>query len=244
MVVLNREIVTIHSVRSITTQCPAAMASELDNPVTEGFSDRSIVDFLRREGSSTIIELMQFAGVTATAIRQRLNRLMEQGLIVRQAEVVGRGRPTHRYSLSPAGIRCGGDNYEDLAGALWLEIRAVKDPDVRHGLLKRIVGRLAETYYGRVEGTGLRERMESLVGLMQQRDIPFEVSEPEEGQLPVLTALACPYPDLAEQDRGICSMEKMLFAELLGEGVRLSECRLDGGNCCTFESSTPTPQNI
>ena len=115
------------------------MASELDNPVTEGFSDRSIVDFLRREGSSTIIELMQFAGVTATAIRQRLNRLMEQGLIVRQAEVVGRGRPTHRYSLSPAGIRCGGDNYEDLAGALWLEIRAVKDPDVRHGLLKRIL---------------------------------------------------------------------------------------------------------
>ena len=79
--------------------------------------------------------------------------------------------------------------------------------------------------------------MESLVQLMQQRDIPFEVTPDDEGQLPVLTALACPYPDLVELDRSICSMEKLLFSELLGEGVKLSACRLDGENCCTFEMS-------
>lgn len=54
------------------------------------------------------------------------------------------------------------------------------------------------------------------------------------GSLPILTALACPYPELAEQDRGICAMERMLFSELVGQDVRLAECRLDGDQCCRF----------
>ncbi len=213
------------------------MPSETANIASESLTDRSVVDFLRREGASTISDLVEFAGVTATAIRQRLNRLMEQGLVARQAEVVGRGRPTHRYSLTRAGIQQGGTNYEDLVGVLWSEIRAVDDPDVRHGLLRRIVGRLTETYEDKIAGSGLRERMESLVGLMQERDVPFEVTASEDGSLPVLTALACPYPDLAELDRSICSMEKMMLSEILGERVRLSACRLDGESCCTFEAS-------
>jgi predicted ArsR family transcriptional regulator len=210
-----------------------------ENSVTESLSDRTLIDFMRRSGACTISDLVAEAGVTATAIRQRLTRLMEQGLVVREAEVIGRGRPTHRYSLTKAGLRHGGTNYEDLARVLWEEIRAVDDPDLRHGLLKRIIGRLAESYRSQLVGANLAERMDSLVGLMQERDIRFEVSRPEPGQLPVLTALACPYPDLAEQDPAICSMEKMLFTEILGEGVRLSACRLNGESCCTFESSLP-----
>ena len=37
--------------------------------------------------------------------------------------------------------------------------------------------------------------------------------------------------------RGICAVEKMLFSNLLGGDIRLSQCRLDGHTCCTFEGS-------
>jgi len=215
------------------------MASNTEENSPNTLSDRSIVDFLRsHRRAATISELVEFAGVTATAIRQRLNRLMEQGLVVRDAEPDGRGRPTHRYTLTEAGVQAGGDNYEDLVEVLWSEIRAVKDPDVRYGLLKRITSRLAAVYRSQMSGADLNERMESLVSLMHDRGVPFEVTLEEKGQLPVLTALACPYPDLVEQDRAICSFEKMLFSEILGEGVRLSACRLDGEDCCTFETGT------
>ena len=203
-----------------------------DEPV---IGDREIIEYLRRQGAATVLELVDFAGVTATAVRQRLSRLMDQGLIVRESESAGRGRPIHRYSLSAAGVRSSGTNYEDLVGVLWSEIRAVEDPDVRHGLLKRIVSRLAEVYRDQIKGDSLGERMESLVELMRGRDVPFEVIQPVNGQLPVLKALACPYPSLAEQDRTVCSMEKMLFAEILGSGLRLSDCRLDGDTHCTFD---------
>ena len=79
----------------------------------------------------------------------------------------------------------------------------------------------------------MAEKMESVAGLFGDRDVPFDVDT--SGDLPVLTALACPYPELAEQDRSICALERMLFSEILGENIRLTNCRLDGVNCCTFE---------
>jgi predicted ArsR family transcriptional regulator len=197
--------------------------------------DQDLIEYLRRCGAATVQEMVDFAGVTATAIRQRLTRLLEQGLITREAESAGRGRPTHRYSLSAAGVRTSGTNNEDLTSVLWSELRAVQDPDVRYGLLKRIVARLADLYRDQITGDTLDEKMESLVALMRSRSVPFEVIRPVEGQLPVLKALACPYPSLAEQDRSVCSMEKMLFAEILGNGMRLQECRLDGATHCTFD---------
>jgi DeoR family transcriptional regulator, suf operon transcriptional repressor len=204
------------------------------NDPTE-LSDRTIVDYLRRRSVATIGDLVEFTGVTATAVRQRLTRLMDKGFVARESTAAGRGRPMHHYSLTPAGVRSGGTNYDNLAQVLWEEIREVRDPEVRQGLLKRVAERLADVYRDQIHGETLRERMAELAKLMSGQDLPFEIDESEE--LPVLTALACPYPDLAEQDRGVCAMEKMLLSNVLGEGLKLSSCRLDGSNCCTFEAS-------
>ena len=65
--------------------------------------------------------------------------------------------------------------------------------------------------------------------------MPFSVEGTPD--LPVLTAWACPYPTLAEQDRGVCAMENMVFTELVGEKVKLSECRLDGVIAVGFQTA-------
>ena len=100
-------------------------------------------------------------------------------------------------------------------------------------MLQRISDRLAAVYAERVSGESAEQRMDSLVEFLAERDIPFAVAK--KGQLPVLTAHACPYTDLAEQDRSVCAMERMLFSRLVGQRLRLSQCRLDGPSCCTFE---------
>jgi predicted ArsR family transcriptional regulator len=196
-------------------------------------SDIAILDLLRKRESLTVADLATAMEVTATAVRQRLTRLMAQGYVDREATKAGRGRPSHRYVLTTKGLRKTGSNFADLAIALWQEIRAIDDPEVRRGLLRRISKRLVEQYADRIEGETTEAKMESLAGLFVDRKVPFTVEQ--EGQLPILTALACPYPELAEQDRSICAMEIMLFSELMGEQVKLSKCRLDGESCCTFE---------
>jgi DeoR family transcriptional regulator, suf operon transcriptional repressor len=198
-------------------------------------SDKQILDIIRRRGAITITALVTEMGVTATAVRQRIQRLRTEGLIERQTEKKGRGRPNHRYSLSAKGEQSAGNNFADMASVLWDEIKSVEDPEIRRGLLKRIAGRFVERYRGDISGATLDERMTELAVLMGQRDIPFAVDR--SGVLPVLSAHACPYPELAKADRGVCTMEKLMLSEILGATVRLSECRLDGATCCTFTPS-------
>ena len=199
-------------------------------------SDIAILDLLRKKDALTVTQLADVTKVTATAVRQRLSRLMAQGLIDRKlVRDTGRGRPRHEYLLTEKGKRKTGANFVDLTIALWQEIREIKDPEVRRGLLQRLANRMAEMYGPKVTGTTVAERMQSVATLFGERDVPFEVDQT--GDLPVLKAVACPYPELAEQDRSICSLERMMFAEVLGGGIRLDECRLDGHDCCTFAAN-------
>jgi predicted ArsR family transcriptional regulator len=196
-------------------------------------SDIGLLDILRKAGPCSVAQLAAAMEVTATAVRQRLTRLLAQGDIERTTQRAGRGRPVHRYGLTEKGRRRAGANFADLAIALWEEIRAIRDSEVRRGLLARISGRMALLYGEQIRGSTVQERMESLAGLFRERQIPFDVDR--SGDLPVLYARACPYPELAERDRAVCAMEKNLFSELLGENVRLASCRLDGHACCSFE---------
>ena len=211
-------------------------------------SDVAILDLLRKKEAMTIAELAAVTQVTSTAVRQRLSRLMAQGLVCRELmRESGRGRPGHRYLLTGKGKRRTGANFVDLAIALWQEVRAIEDPTVRRGLLQRLAHRMAEMYESEVHGATVEERMTSIARLFGERDVPFEVDF--SGQLPVLTAVACPYPELAEQDHSVCALERLMFSEMAGginrvkhfSDVRLDACRLDGDDCCTFVSNERIP---
>ncbi len=209
-------------------------------PAIAETSDTMLLDLIRQGGPMSVSQLATAMQVTATAVRQRLTRLTSQGLIQRSVNKYGRGRPSHKYDLTEQGRRKTGSNFADLALALWDEIRSIDDPAIRRGLMQRLSHRLAGMVSAQVNDEALAGRMEQVAEVFAQRQIPFHVDRSRE--LPVLQVSACPYPDLAEKDRSICSVEKMMFSELLGEPMRLSECRLDGGNCCRFEPS-PAPAN-
>lgn len=219
-------------------------------------SDGILLDLLRGAAGMTIHEMAEGLGVTATAVRQRLTRLMAQGLVERRAERVGRGRPNHVYELTEQGRRAGGSNFSDLAMVLWEELRAIPDPAVRRGLIARVSHKMADRYGAEAEPTieesevapaekpsplerPLLEKMQRLSEDYRRRSIPFTVEQ--RGEMPVLNAHACPYPDLAEQDHSICAMERMLFSEIVGEPLKLSKCRVAGDPCCSFEPRGAAP---
>jgi len=196
-------------------------------------SDIAIIDLLRKRASMTVSELAEALEVTATAVRQRLTRLMAQQYVERTATKAGRGRPSHRYALTTKGRRKAGSNFGDLAVALWKEVVAIQDPSVRRALIQRVSRRLAEEYEDQIEGQSVRQRMEQLARVFRDRRISISVET--NGSTPRLTALSCPYPDLADGDRHICAMERQLLTKLLGTRLHVRECRLDGDNCCSFE---------
>jgi DeoR family transcriptional regulator, suf operon transcriptional repressor len=162
-------------------------------------------------------------------------RMLAQELIEREPVRAGRGRPRHLYRLTEKGRRLTGSNFTDLALALWREIGLFEDLQSKEDVVGRIAKTLAVEYGPHVQGTNTAERMRSLAQLLAERRVPVSVSETDEGT--VMTAHACPYPCLAEQDRSVCTMEQMLFSELLGKTVELIRCRLDGESDCRFHVS-------
>jgi len=200
--------------------------------------DRPLLELLRCESPLEIGDLTTALGVTATAVRQRLSRAIDSGLVAREqvaADQPRRGRPRYAYRLTAAGRETAGDNFRDLASVLWTEVRSIREPAIRRGLLGRIGKALADRCGDQVSGATPRERLESVAGLLQQRAISCRL-EPETtpNGLPVLVTHSCPYPELAEQDRGVCAAERMMLEDLVGAPVRLADCRLDGGDCCRF----------
>jgi DeoR family suf operon transcriptional repressor len=200
--------------------------------------DRPLLEVLRSDGPLEIDDLTNALDVTATAVRQRLQRAIESGLVDREQVATSqprRGRPRFAYRLTAAGRETAGDNFRDLASVLWEEVRSIREPTIRRGLLGRIGKALAARCSDQVSGETPGERLQSVAHLLQQRAISCRVeAEPTSDCLPVLVTHSCPYPELAEQDRGICAAERLMLEDLVGSPVQLADCRLDGGECCRF----------
>jgi predicted ArsR family transcriptional regulator len=200
-------------------------------------SDRSLLDLIRRQGPLGVAEMASQLGVTPTAIRNRLARLVGSGMVERRTEHGKRGRPKHSYQASVETHKRLGQNYADLAVVLWDEMmRTVEDRKLRRLLFSRITDRLAELYRAQVKGDGWEGRMVQLGSILHGRGIEAEVTRGDGGTTPVLKQHSCPYYELAEVDRAICAMERKMFEKVLGRGLRLSQCRLDGHRSCDFEA--------
>lgn len=205
-----------------------AVVSQAIRPV-----DQWVLELLRREGGLTVSDLVDRLEVTPTAVRIRLDRLEVVGLVERSKQPHGRGRPVYQYFLSPLGWRQVGTTYTDLATALWQEVEELPDETVRQQMIERVSRRMGKKY-GQMLGPGtMAERMKSMASLLSERKIPCHSDSTQ--ALPVLTVLACPFPDLAAMDRqSACDLETQMLSEALGEQVELSCCRLDGHGTCQF----------
>jgi predicted ArsR family transcriptional regulator len=214
-----------------------ATDSSIPGDVVHDFPDRPLLDLIRREGPLTVAEMARRIEVTPTAIRNRLSRLVGSGMVERKVEHHGRGRPRHTYQASAETHRRLGQNYADLAVVLWEEMmRTIDDRKLRRALFARIIDRLAEHYRSEMRAESWQGRMVQLGSILHDRGVEAEVTGGEGALLPILRQHSCPYHALAEVDRAVCAMERKMFEKLLGQGLRISQCRLDGHRSCDFEA--------
>jgi len=195
-------------------------------------ADGDLLHLLADAGPLAISDIAQHLEITRTAVHERLLRLLAEGLVDRELVRGGRGRPSYRYSLSPKARKLAGNNFADLAAVLWQQVLGIKDSRRRQRVVRRIAGALKALYADAIFGTTLKARMEALRELLEKRRVRCEVDTSE--AVPTFTLRDCPYRDLAEVDSTICQIETMLFSQLLGDEVVLSQCRLDGHSCCQF----------
>jgi predicted ArsR family transcriptional regulator len=107
-------------------------------PTGTGTADAELLNLLGDSGPLAVSEIVLNLGVTRTAVRERLLRLMTDGLIDRQLFRSGRGRPSYRYILSRKARKLAGNNFADLAAVLWQQVLVIEDSDVRDCLIGKV----------------------------------------------------------------------------------------------------------
>ncbi|MBX3421569.1 MAG: replication-relaxation family protein [Pirellulaceae bacterium] len=197
--------------------------------------DQAVLDLLRQHQNLTVQDLTERLEVTATAVRQRLDRLEEVGLVGRSKESVGRGRPQFRYFLTALGMRYSSVSYAELAAALWAEVLDLPNPSLRSRILLRVARRMSQDLIHELpQDANVDDRLEEIVVQLARRKIPATLTP--KGNMPVLHMLACPFPDLAgdQNQRHVCELEQEMLSAAVGQSVQLECCRLDGHEHCQF----------
>jgi predicted ArsR family transcriptional regulator len=112
----------------------------------------------------------------------------------------------------------------------------VEDRKLRRLLFVRVTDRLAEIYRSQVTTDEWEGRLIQLSSVLHDRGVEAEVARDAGGTAPVLRQHSCPYFALAEADPTICALERKMFEKVLGQSLRLSQCRLDGDRSCDFQA--------
>ena len=200
-------------------------------------TDAHFLRRLHRMGASSVQQLCDQMGVTATAIRQRITRLQAEGFVSRETVRADRGRPYHLYQVTAEGIRQLGDDFGEFARILWQELQAIEDPALQRSLLARIRQSLVERYGRESEADSLVDRFEGLRETLHREgfDVEVETRDAPDGPLPILREHFCPYHGMAAEDSSICDLEQAVFGDVLGVPVRLTHCFREGDSCCEFE---------
>ena len=205
--------------------------------------DREFLQVLNRLGDQANIHRICAAlGVTATAVRQRIERLQELGLIERRLVKAKRGRPYHIYATTSAGFQQLGDLYHVLAPLLWQAIQKIENEDDRRNLLAQIRDGLVKRYEHKITAENLPERMQQLSTAlkddgfdMECRIHAVEESDGSNQDLPVLSTSSCLFREIAYADNLICELERSVFAMLVDADICLKQRCVDGNNCCEFQ---------
>ncbi len=190
----------------------------------------AILKHLQRHGQATIKELEDALGVSTTAVREQLANLHADGLISTRTMRRGPGRPFYVYSLTDKAHALFPKHYDLLINLLLQELLELEGKDKVDMLMGRVSQRLAQDYADRLNGDDVQARLAELRHLLEARGVPAEVHHTGDG----IEIFSCPYHEVAQEHPQVCTMERQMLEQLLGETIVLEGTIRDGHHNCRF----------
>jgi predicted ArsR family transcriptional regulator len=195
-----------------------------------------VLALAKREGPIAADALASRLQLTATAVRQHLQALAEEGLVV---EVEGerslsRGRPAKRWRTTEAADGRFADAHATLTADLIQQMRrAFGEAGVDRLLALRTADQEA-LYRAEIDPAApLRTRLQALAAIREREGYMAELRDAPEGSF-LLLEHHCPICAAARLCTGLCREELALFSRVLGDGVtvtRTSHILAGEGRC-------------
>lgn len=194
---------------------------------------RAVIECLARNQAMTVADLVREMGVTTTAVRQKLYKLIADGWIVVTKRRGGPGRPADLLSLSDQARELFGVGQADeLIRTLLSALFEQENADWRHVLLRSVSAKMACELRRAAGDAPFEQRAQRIADLMRRRGLLVDVAV--SGESARLNVFTCPYPEMAGAHRELCELEREALRDASGNEVTLEKCMLDGHRCCSF----------
>ena len=195
---------------------------------------RAVLLLLKKRGEAGADELAGALGITVSAVRQHLARLVDGGLVASRSEAHGPGRPPHRYSLTPAGEALFPRFYAELTNEL-LDYASDDDPDLVGRIFERRRRRRVAQARDRLAGATFDERVTRLTEILDADGYLAEFERRPDGSY-LVTEHNCAILGVAQRYRLACSTEIEFLREALPDAaVERVAHMMAGAHVCAYE---------
>jgi predicted ArsR family transcriptional regulator len=195
-----------------------------------------ILMILKMHGALTAAAVGQKLGTTGEAARQQLVRLADEGLVAASSTPAGVGRPTQRWSLTPAAQA----RFPDTHAALTVQVLDIIRTSLGESALDTIIAKREDETRAAYDAAmsdcaSMRDRVAVLARLRSMEGYMADWRETEDGSI-LLIENHCPICAAAMSCQGFCRAELQVFQAVLGPSVSVerSEHIVSGGRRCTY----------
>ena len=188
-------------------------------------------------------------GISAQAVRQRLERLLGESLVAYSDRTHGRGRPRRFWSLAPGAASLFPDTHAQLTVDLIGTIRSELGETAFSRLLERRRKQIIAAYRKRVSiEPDIARRLRTLADIRSAEGYMARVEKLGDEDF-LLIEDHCPICAAAMTCQGFCSIELQVFRNLLGSGwdIEREDHLPAGARRCSYRitrtaASAPKPE--
>ena len=188
-----------------------------------------ITELLRRR-PYTVVELGKELEVSETAIRAQLALLQRDGIVEAKGEIKSTRRPSLTYGLTPGVGLTFSKAYHTVLAHL-MDILALQMSEKEYTTVMRKLGRKLANSTPQPTGN-LRVRIKGTAKVFESFGTLTNVEEDKDKF--VILAHGCPFAEVVNGNRGICTAMETLMSKLIGAPVRQC-CGRDESSNCRFE---------
>jgi predicted ArsR family transcriptional regulator len=193
-----------------------------------------VLTLLRGWTGGTAQDVADALGVTVPAARRHLMDLEAAGLIHSQVErPAGRGRPQHVFSLTVDGEHTFPKRYAQLAHDILEHVETLYGSGAILEVLSARNAKLLEAWQERICGETLLEKLECLIGVLNEHGYEARLEISEDGTLYLLEG-NCPALEVARQYGQLCQSETELYTKLLNAHVVRESQISQGASVCRY----------
>ena len=210
-----------------------------------GLTRQEVLTALKHHGSLTAEALARHLGISTVAVRQHLDGLEAQELVMLRVQRGGVGRPSHYYRLTVAGDAQFPRRYAETAASLIEELNAWQGEAAVQTLFARRREKETWAHQERLRYKTARARVEEVARIQSESGHMACIQEGEEPGEYLLVQHNCALCSLARRIPHVCcESELQMLRDLLPDmRVERQQHLLKGDHVCTYRLRTTQSEN-